>query len=87
MNVAQRQAHSGAAAHPVDLDEAWPGASKHVDGRKRELVRAPHEEAAKDAAVHVALLRLAREGVAEPRAVHQQRVPCRQPCTHMTAAL
>ena len=34
----------------------------------------PHEEAAKDAAVHVALLRLAGEGVGQGGVIHEHRV-------------
>lgn len=38
----------------------------------------PHEEAAKDAAVHVALLGLAGEGVGQLGGLHQHRIPPRQ---------
>ena len=69
------------AAHPVDLQEARPRAGKHVHGRKRQFVCTPHEEASKDTAMHVALLRLAGEGVAQARAVHQQRVAGCEPCS------
>jgi hypothetical protein len=47
-----------------------------VDSRKSKLVRPAHQEAAKDAAVHVALLRLARERVAQGCTAHEHRIAC-----------
>ena len=53
----------------------------------RKLVRSPHQKAPEDAAMHVAVLRLARERVAEASAVHQHRAPVCQACRHMSTCL
>ena len=68
-------------SHPVNLNELRLAAGEHVHGGVGELVRSPHEEPPKDAAMHVAALRLACESVAQAGAVHQHSAPIRQPCT------
>lgn len=55
----------------MHLQEGRPRAAEDVAGGKGELEGAPHEEAAEDAAVHVALLRLAQKRVLQPRVADQ----------------
>jgi hypothetical protein len=55
----------------VHLEKGGSGPAEDIASRKRELEGAAHEEAPEDAAVHVALLRLAQERVLQTRVAYQ----------------
>mmetsp|Transcript_8396 Transcript_8396/g.20114 ORF Transcript_8396/g.20114 Transcript_8396/m.20114 type:complete len:295 (-) Transcript_8396:35-919(-) len=66
--------HRRVEAHLIQLDEHWPTAGEEVRGGEGQLVRPPHQEAAKDTPRGVALLRHCDQRVLQPRGA-QKDVP------------
>jgi hypothetical protein len=66
-----RETYRSLEGNVVHLEKGGSGPAEDVAGGKSELEGAAHEEAPEDAAVHVALLRLAQERVLQARVADQ----------------